>query len=203
MSYDDNNQSADVPEEISYTNEDLDRDMRRPRLRANTVYLGKVAFANKVVNKTGTLAIETVWNPLDPDKRARGPSARKKLTLPFANSKNSSAKIPDTLGFCHEDAHALYPERFPRYPKRQRDGSYLTADGQVVNKETAISIERQIKKDVRDFWAAAWKNPATLVGEVAYFQVEDTEWRGVNKIYSTSELPDGVNVCMSDFASAD
>lgn len=200
-SSDNHNNMDNLPDEIDFTNADVERDMRRPKLRANTVYRGKVTAASKGVWGTGTMFIETLWNPLDAENKVRSPATRYRLTVPFANPKVPTAKIPDTLGFCHDFLNALYPDKFPKYPRRQKDGTYLTADGQTVDKATAQGIERTIKTDVRTKVKEYWANPQALVEEIAYIQIEDTEYRGVKKVMT--EPPAGVSVQLEKFADTE
>lgn len=190
-----------IPDEIDFTNADVERDLVRPKLRGGTVYWGKCTSAKKAVWPKGKIYLEMVWNPMDSTGKTRGPSTRYKLTLPFANPNKLEAGIPNTLGFCHNFLNALYPAEFPRFPRYNKvDGTFVTEDGQAVDKATAGSLERQIVTKVRAKIKEYWSNPQSLVNEIGFMLIKDDEYREVEEVYS--EAPPGVDVCMSDFAAS-
>lgn len=194
-----NGLDTSLPDEIDFTNADIERDMSRPKLRGNTVYWGKCTSAKKASWPKGSLYLEMVWNPLDSTGKTRGPSTRYKLTVPFANPNKPDVKIPNTIGFCHNFLNALYPEKYPRFPRfNKADGTFVTEDGQVVDKVTAQSIERQIVTSVREQVKLYWSNPQLLVNEVGYILITDNQYREVKEVYSTA--PVGIDVRLTDFA---
>jgi hypothetical protein len=187
-----------LPDELDYTNADVDRDLAKPRLRANTWYRGKVTSARPRVWGKGSIYLQMTVNPLDVDGKTRGPSAQYKLTLPFANPKKSGHTAPNTIGFCHNFLNATYPTKFPTFPTRNKDGTYSTADGQIVSQQQADAIKREITVSIRDAMKTYYRDPTSLIDEVFYFQVSDNDYRDVVDV--GSEPPVGVEVRMSDFA---
>lgn len=204
--------STELPDSISFDNSDLDRDMIRRQLRPNTWYRGKCANASVGVWPKGSLFLETQWAPINAEGQVKSPYAKSRLTLPFINKNRPDMKVPGTIDMCHEFLQGIQPsapqnaapelqEAFKKaaqpYPTYNRDdGTWVTSDGQPVNKETAKSAEREIKKAVREVFSYYYSNPKELVGEYSFFLTEDNDYRGVSKV--AVEPPDGVTVQMTD-----
>ena len=188
-----------IPDEVDFTNADIDRALARPRLRGGEWYWGKITSVRKDVWKTGSLYLDMTVNPMDTSGKTRGPSTRYKLTVPFANPNKADHKIPNTIGFCHDFLNAQYPQEFPRYPRfNKADGTFVCDDGQVVDKPTAKAMERDITRKVLQRIKECWSNPATLVGEVGFVLIEDNQYRNVKEF--ATEAPPGINARYTDFA---
>jgi hypothetical protein len=171
-----------VPTEISYDNSDVERDLRRPRLRAGETYRGRITEAKTGAWPQGNLFLELTFAPVDTAGNARMPTANYRLDVPFKNPNKPDAPIPE-IWKAHNFLTALYPEKFPANPTWNKgDGSFTTADGQVVSKSEAEVIKTQNTKAVRDQMVAYWRAPNELVGEVAFIVIKDDEYRNVKKV---------------------
>jgi hypothetical protein len=196
-----NSTESMIPDEIEFTNEDVTRDLARPRLRGDTVYWGECVSAKRNAWPKGSLYLEMTWAPRDEDGKRRGPMTRYKLTVPFANPLKPEVKIPNTIGFVHNFLNALYPADFPHFPRYNKaDGTFVTDDGQVVDSATAKTLEKEIVTKVRNKIKEYWSNPQLLVGEISYFKVKDDQYREISELFT--EPPPGVEVRLSDFADS-
>jgi len=95
---------------------------------------------------------------------------------------------------------ALYPDKFQKDPKRNKDGTWTTADGSIVDKDTASTIEKAGKKAIRAGAQSYYRNVNDFVDEVFTASIEDTDYRDINLKTVCTQPPPGQEVRMSDFA---
>lgn len=191
--------NTELPDTIDFTNSDVDRDVAQKKLKPATCYQFKVGEAEKGASKNkGTLFLKMRVNPLDIEGNTRGPSTYYTIWLPFENKNVAGHQAPNTLWACHSFLSATYPKEYPTYPTVQADGSWITADGQVVDKNLATSIKKEIAAKVRTRFQQYWQNPEELVGEVFFGVTDVDDYRNVDKVGATPL--NGMDVCYKNFA---
>lgn len=157
---------------IEFNNEDIRRDAetweankkakaaaRGPRkfnkLYANRWYQFQVVAASNRTAKTGTEQISLRCVPLTRDgDQAEKVSIFYNLNLPFRNPEVSGHVAPNTFNWCNRFLNAIYPET---YPIRYGAEEMITA-----------------KEKLAEYHGA----PESLIGEVFFGYVKDTEWNG-------------------------
>lgn len=186
-------ETTNLPTTLSYTADDVSRDVQRKLLREGWYALLCVGNVPAEA-KTGSLRFEQTFVPLkDPtDGESKGNmKIRDYLSLPFENPEKKGHKIPNTVRVVHSRLKALGGEigdDIPDYPRKE-DGAYAFK-GEEITKEELQDCDKEVSEAVRKRIIELWEEPTKVHGYVMFGYVK------VNGDYnniatSRAQLPDG------------
>jgi hypothetical protein len=184
---------TNCPSKISYTEDDVSRDVQRKKYSKGWYQLLCTTNNPKVSQNTGSLMFQQNWAPLkeqdDPESKSTQ-AITNYLTLPFANKDIADHKAPNTLGICHALLRAVGGDlgnELPDYP-RKIDGS-LVFKGDEIAKEDEEEARREVARATRDKLIEIYDEPSVLEGYTAFGYVTiEGDYNKISKF--KAELPD-------------
>jgi hypothetical protein len=202
--------------EVKYNEGITDNLQKRFVLREGT-YWTKITAAksadddgNPLTTRAGAMKIDLELTALDAEGRDTSHKLRGSVYLPVENPVNGYIAPPDKLNtyisMCYRFARAL-DTNFPRYARKgDQPGTFVTADGDIVDFAKRTAIKREVDGAVQKA-AVSWVNkPEELVGHAFYVPVKhETGTNGktyanTNMFQVSSEAPDG-DIVTDDFTS--
>lgn len=190
------NETNDLPAELSYTKDDLARATARKVYREG--WYAVFSQSNTPdQNSTGSLRFTTDYVPLkDPtDTDSRGTiKIRDYCSLPIENPKKRGHKVPDTVDLWYGRLRAFggpCAEGVLEYPRKE-DGE-LTFNGEPIDKSDLRECREQVKESVLKKLTEIWQDPTMMHGFVVFaYVVVDGEYNKIKSI--RSELPEDEEV---------
>lgn len=159
------------PNELpEFTQDDTKKDAEFPTLRTDVAMRFCVTDVVTEVNQnTGSYGFRLEAKPINAQNKPVYPSAYLRLQAPWKNPKAVGKKYetvaPNTMGQWHSFLHAIEPQAFPRFPKRQGQ-VWLTDDGaELTTKEQYMQERQRICARIRERVQTYWKTPDQLKQE--------------------------------------
>lgn len=193
--------SSNVPATISYTKDDLARDVARKTYRPGWYAVVATSTITGTA-KTGSLRLEQDYIPLkdanDTDSRSNV-KVKNFAALPFKNPAAEHA-VPRTTGIMHGMLRAFggdIGKGIPDYP-RKVEGT-ITFKGEVIDRSEYNAACEEVVTAVRDRLVEIWANPSMMNGYVVYAFVDLDDKGEFNRIKTLrNELPEGESVVAPD-----
>src|SRR5687768_10030593 len=160
------------PSKISYTEDDVSRDVQKKRYTPGWYQLLCTTNNPKVSQKTSSLMFQQNWVPLKEENDAEskgGQAIGNFLTLPFANPDVAGHTAPNTVNICHALLRAVGGELadgIPDYP-RKVDGTLYFEDEEIA-KEDEEEARKKVARATRDRIIELYDDPSQLEGYTAY-----------------------------------
>lgn len=142
--------------------------------------------------KTNDLEVTLTLAPLDSNDNPRSPTTRYRLPIPISNpevSGHTPTDVDRQKKKLRKFIEAVAPGTLPKFPRKQEDGSYVTADGEVMTKAMWTELETTSNRLALQKAKTWFNDPATLNTEVFYaFIKNDGEY--ANVFWVSSEAGD-------------
>jgi hypothetical protein len=195
-------QNQELPTEISFTTTDVERMSTRKQIKLGWAQF-VVVTAEKLLSKTGDYMFALTCKPLDSEKVPANITIRNNVILPFANPSVEGHVPKDTGGLNHQYLVSVAPEKFERFPRwdKNLNGYVRASTGEVIDKQAATTLRREINKAVATEMQRRWKDSDLFVNDMFYAQVvQNGQYRNMNNI--TSEPPPEADVRTADFIAS-
>ncbi len=190
------NDQTDMPEELSYTKDDVSKSVKQKRYKDGWYAAMIETNTPKMSKNTGSFMLVQTIVPLKNanDASSKGPMVVfNNLTLPFANPKVKDHTPPKTLGICHSFLRSLGGEvaqNIPDFPKKE-DGEFIY-NGEGISESQLQECREEVAEFTMQYLQKLWKTPDLIENYSCYVQlVQEGDYTKVKRF--RSELPEGEN----------
>jgi hypothetical protein len=198
--------ATNVPDEIHYDAEDVNRANSKPvlRLTGPNEYIKFVVTgpAQKKVGDNGNYQLSLTCAPVDDDGNAKFPTIRNNLFPPVRNKDHEGHKAPNTSGLCMTYLLATGTKGITRFAKWSSDAQgWVKPDGAVITSKTeAEEFNRKATEAVIAAMVDRWKDPSLFERDTFFAQVKmdkTGKYRNIDGI--TGELPGDATLITDGF----